>query len=113
MHDSTEILQFFDQVLSLDPGQREDFISKACDGNQDLQGRLRALLAAYAKAADFLEKPASFAIDSDLTSDHWEGNSTANFAVQDKHIISPPNAKRPWATITAYKPVQPLANTSC
>ena len=50
--------ELFTKAIGLPAGQRTDFLEQACGGDELLRKRVRALLAAHGRAANFLEQSA-------------------------------------------------------
>jgi eukaryotic-like serine/threonine-protein kinase len=53
-----QIDALFQSALRQSPGERESFVLRACDGDQELQREVRSLLSSEQHAGSFLEKPA-------------------------------------------------------
>lgn len=47
----------FHAALDLEPEGRAEFLARACDGDQDLFGRVERLLASHNESGDFLASP--------------------------------------------------------
>jgi serine/threonine protein kinase len=54
------IKQLFDAALDLDPGERGEFLARACQGDSTVLGRVQRLLNARDQPEGFLEQPAEF-----------------------------------------------------
>jgi hypothetical protein len=46
--------EIFEQALDLPPGERPDFLSRACDGDAALRRRVEVLLIAHERQSGFL-----------------------------------------------------------
>ena len=54
-----QVLDVFERALAIDPAQRGAFLQEQCAGNTELRAEVDALLAADARAEDFLAAPLS------------------------------------------------------
>ncbi len=52
----TNDLNLFTEAVQLPAAERAAYLKKACDGDDEVRGRVEALLSAHAKAAEFLER---------------------------------------------------------
>ena len=53
-----------------EPAEQNNFLDKACKGNESLRAEVESLLKAYAESGDFLENPA---IDQGFCGRHRRG----------------------------------------
>ena len=53
-----EIENLYHQALALKGGEREAFLSRACEGDDDLRRELESLLSFESRAENFIELPA-------------------------------------------------------
>ena len=55
--DSDREVAIFNEALKVSPPERDAFLKRRCDGDEDLRHRLEALLRAYDRLGTFLEEP--------------------------------------------------------
>ena len=55
MIDSSKLAEIFNDALDLDQGEREQFLSHACNGDQELRSQVDVLLSSYISDQHFLE----------------------------------------------------------
>ena len=53
-----EIERLYHLARQQDPGKREAFLEKACEGDESLRREVGSLLASRSEAEDFIESPA-------------------------------------------------------
>jgi serine/threonine protein kinase/Tol biopolymer transport system component len=53
-----QVEQLLQAALDLPPGDREDYLRRACNGEAELEVEVRSLLSSHAQAGSFLERPA-------------------------------------------------------
>lgn len=64
---SKDIEPIFNEALQItNPSRRNEFLDKACGGNQQLRDRIEELLQAAAGAGDFLSTPVPITVDSSI-----------------------------------------------
>ena len=55
--DSDHEVSVFTQALKVTPHERDAFLDKACGRDEDLRGKVEALLKAHDRLGSFLEEP--------------------------------------------------------
>lgn len=55
--DTDRELAIFTEALKVQPEEREAFLERACDGDEELRRKLQALLRAHDQLGSFLEEP--------------------------------------------------------
>ena len=55
--DADHELNIFTEAIRLSLQERAAFLDTACDGDENLRGKVQALLEAYDRVGNFLEEP--------------------------------------------------------
>ena len=55
--DADREVAIFSQALKFAPQDRDAFLDKACSGDDELRGKVGALLKAHGRLGNFLEEP--------------------------------------------------------
>jgi hypothetical protein len=55
--DSEREIAIFTEALKLSRQERDAFLKRSCDGDEDLRRKVEALLRAHERLGDFLEEP--------------------------------------------------------
>jgi hypothetical protein len=55
--DSDRDIAIFTRALKVSPQERDAFLERSCDGDEELRRKVESLLRAHDRLGDFLEEP--------------------------------------------------------
>ena len=55
--DSERDIAIFTQALKVSPQERDAFLERSCDGDEELRRKVKSLLRAHSRLGNFLEEP--------------------------------------------------------
>jgi len=80
----TKVTDLFEAALELSPGERDEFLERACAGDEGLRGEVQSLLKADARAGNFMEIPGDQETFDTGAAVLSEGDSVGRYVVRSR-----------------------------